>query len=246
MIDYEDELPEPRSSKLGCMRIMFWTMLGIIVVGAGTMIYIGNNVATVMKKWPGSFLGGTVTTNTSSILLEIGRTHGDVLEIASPLKTVELFSKTDTRTAAWGWVSLGTATSEIKVPATYRFHINLSELQHARIENRVLIVMAPMVRPTLPVAFDSAGIEKKSSGDWLRFDTADQLAVLEKNISPVLATRAQEHVLNIREQARKDMEEFVQTWIVKANPDYRKNIVAVKVVFPGENPASVKTELPLP
>ncbi len=246
MTDDDDDLQEPRQSNTGCLRVMIWTMLGIIVAGAGTMIYIGNNVVAVMEKWPKGFMGGSVTTHTSSILLEIGRTHGDVLEIASPLKTVELFSKTDTKTAAWGWVSLGTATSEIKVPATYRFHINLSELQHARIENRVLIVMAPMVRPTLPVAFDTAGMEKKSSGDWLRFDTADQLTVLEKNISAVLETRAHEHVLNIREQARKDMEEFVQKWIVETNPDYRKNIVAVKVVFPGENPASVKTEIPLP
>lgn len=246
MTDYDDEMPEPRRSNAGCLRVMYWTMLGIIVVGAAIMIYIGNNVVAVMEKMPGGFMRGTVTTNTSSILLEIGRTHGDVLEIASPLKTVELFSKTDTRTAAWGWFSLGTATSEIKVPATYRFHINLSELQHARVENRVLIVMAPVVRPTLPVAFDTAGMEKKSSGDWLRFDTADQLDVLEKNISPALESRAREHVLNIREQARKDMEEFVQKWIVETNPDYRKNIVAVKVVFPGENPASVKTELPLP
>lgn len=246
MTDYDDEMPEPRQSNTGCLRASFWTMLGIIVVGAGTLIYISNNAIEAMGKMPGGFLGGTVTTHTSSILLEIGRTHGDVLEVASPLKTVELFSKTDTRTAAWGWVSLGTATSEIKVPATYRFHINLSELQHARVENRVLIVMAPMVRPTLPVAFDTAGMEKKSSGDWLRFDTAEQLAVLEKNISPALELRAREHVLNIREQARKDMEEFVQKWIVETNPDYRKNIVAVKVVFPGENPVSVKTELPLP
>jgi hypothetical protein len=225
---------------------MTWAMLGLLVAGTAALIYVSNNVVAVMEKMPKGFFTKTVTNNTSSILLEIGRTHGDVLEVASPLKTMEVFRKTDTKTAAWGWVSLGTATSEIKVPATYRFHINLSELQHGRIENRVLIVLAPVIHPTLPVAFDTAGMEKNASGDWLRFDAAEQLAVLEKNITPALEIRAQEHVLNIREQARKDMEEFVQKWIVESNPDYRKDIVAVKVVFPGENPTSVKAELPLP
>lgn len=246
MSDDDDDIPRPRQSSSGCLRACVWTALAILLVGAATLVYISNNVVSVMENMPRSFFSRTINTNTGSILLEIGRTHGDVLEVASPLRTVEIFSKTDTKTAAWGWVSLGTATSEIKVPATYRFHIKLSELQHARIENRVLIVIAPVVRPSLPVAFDTSGMEKKSSGDWLRFDTAEQLAVLEKNISPALAARAQEHLLNIREPARKDMEEFVQKWIVETNPNYRKEIVAVKIVFPGENPASVKSEAPLP
>lgn len=246
MRDDDDDMPEPRLSSSGCLRAFTWTALAILLAGAATLVYISNNVVSIMENMPKSFFSRTTNTNIGSILLEIGRTHGDVLEVASPLKTVEIFSKTDTRTAAWGWLSMGTATSEIKVPATYRFHIKLSELQHARIENRVLIVMAPVIHPSLPVAFDTAGMEKKSSGDWLRFDAAAQLATLEKNISPALAVRAQEHLLNIREPARKDMEEFVQKWIVETNPNYRKEIVAVKIVFPGENPASVKTELPLP
>lgn len=246
MSDEDDDLPEPRQNNSGCIRACIWTALAILLIGAATLVYISNNVVSMMENAPKGFFTRTINTNSGSILLEMGRTHGDVLEIASPLKTMEIFSKTDTKTAAWGWVSMGTATSEIKVPATYRFHINLSELQHARIENRVLIVMAPVIRPTLPVAFDTAGMEKKTSGGWLRFDTAEQLNDLEKSLSPALATRAQAHLLNIRELARKDMEEFVQKWIVETNPNYRKDIVAIKIVFPGENPTSVKTQAPLP
>lgn len=246
MSDDDDEIFKPRQGGFGCLRALTWTIWALLIIGTVALIYISNNVIAFMEKMPKGLFSSTVHTQTSSILLEIGRTHGDVLEVASPLKTVELFSKTDTRTAAWGWVSLGTAASEIKVPATYRFHVKLSELQHARVQNRVLIVMAPQIHPTLPVAFDSTGMEKKSSGDWLRFDTADQLTALEKNITPALTARAQEHVLNIREQARKDLEEFVQKWVVETNPAYRNDISAVKVVFPGENPASVKAELPLP
>src|SRR5205814_396994 len=141
----------------------------------------------------------------------------------------------DVRFAAWGWVYLGTAISEIKVPATYRFHVKLSELRQARLDDTILIVTVPVIYPTLPVAFDTTAMEKKANGTWLRFDADQQLADLEKSLTPALAARATQHVNTVRENARRDIEEFVQKWIVETRPDYREQIRAVKVIFPGED-----------
>jgi hypothetical protein len=188
-----------------------------------------------VQRYSAGFFRTETTLKTEEILLEMGRTHGDILEVASPMKTMETFSKADARFAAWGWVYLGTATSEIKVPATYRFHIKLSEMKQARLDDSVLIVTAPVIHPSLPVAFDTSKVEKKTDGTWLRFDAAQQLADLEKSVTPALAARAQGHVNTVRENARRDIEEFVQKWIVEAHPEYREHIKAVKVIFPGED-----------
>jgi hypothetical protein len=176
----------------------------------------------------------------------MGRTHGDVLEVASPMKTMETFSRGDVRFAAWGWVYLGTTTSEIKVPATYRFHIKLSEMKQSRLDDSVLIITAPAIHPTLPVAFDTRAMEKKTDGTWFRFDAAEQLADLEKTVTPALAARAQAHVKTVRENARRDIEEFVQKWIVESQSDYRTKIKAVKVIFPGEDARVHDTGTPVP
>lgn len=236
----------PQRSSGGCLRAFVILALGLIAAATVVALYFGESARQMIDKVTGGFLTTQTTLKTEELLLEIGRTHGDILEVASPMKTVETFSKADVRFAAWGWVYLGAATSEIKVPATYRFHIKLSEIQHARIDDSVLVVTAPAIHPSLPVAFDTAAMEKKADGTWLRFDAEQQLAELERSITPALATRAQKHVSTVRENARKDIEEFVQKWIVESRPDYRAQIKAVKVIFPGEDARTVEKSTPLP
>lgn len=243
------EAPEPRR-KSGCLTAFVIIALALIATAAGLFIYSGEFSKRLVdsgfdkvKEIASSFFTTEIKTSASDVLLEIGRTHGDVLEVASPTKTLETFSQKDSKFAAWGWMYMGTTTTEIKVPATYRFHIKLSEIKEAKIDQGVLSVVIPEIHPSLPVAFDSAGIEKKAENTWLRFDAQEQLAALEKNITPALNARATGKVTVVRETARKDVEEFVQNWIVKANPEFVRDIKAVKVLFAGEIPENVKTEV---
>lgn len=236
----------PPAKSGGCLRAFVILALALIVAGTGIVFYFGESAKQFLGRVTGGFLTTQTTLKTEQILLEIGRTHGDVLEVASPMRTMETFSKSDVRFAAWGWVYLGTATSEIKVPATYRFHIKLSEMKQARLDGSVLVITAPTIHPSLPVAFDTAAMEKKTDGTWLRFDAAQQLADLERTVTPALAARAKEHTNTVRENARRDIEEFVQKWIVDSHPDYRAQIKAVKVIFPGEDARMVEKSTPVP
>ena len=234
----------PKSS--GCLRAFVIIVIALIAAGAGLMFYFGESAKQMLQKVTGGFFSTQSTVKVEEILLEIGRTHGDVLEVASPTKMMETFSKSDVRFAAWGWFYLGTAASEIKVPATYRFHIKLSEIKQARLDGGVLVVTAPTIHPSLPVAIDTSAMEKKTDGTWLRFDAAQQLADLEKNVTPALAARAKEHVNTVRETARRDIEEFVQKWIVDSHPEYRDAVKAVKVIFPGEDARTIDTSTFVP
>jgi hypothetical protein len=237
--------PPPNSS--GCLRAVVIVLVALILAGTVVVLFFGATAKQYVDKMMGKgFVTVHTTLKTEEILLEMGRTKGDVLEVASPLKTMETFSKADVRFAAWGWVYMGTATSEIKVPATYRFHIKLSEIKQARVDEGVLVITAPAIHPTLPVAFDTRGVEKKTDDTWLRFDAAEQLADLEKSVTPALAIRAKAHVGTVRENARKDIEEFVQKWIVESHPDYREQIKAIKVIFPGEDARTREKSTPVP
>jgi hypothetical protein len=229
----------------GCLRAFVIVTLALIAACTGLALYFGESAKQMLRKVTGGFMTTQTTLKTEEILLEIGRTHGDVLEVA-PMKTMETFSRADVRFAAWGWVYLGTAISEIKVPATYRFHIKLSEMKQARLDDGVLVVTAPVIHPTLPVAFDTAAMEKKANDTWLRFDAEQQLADLEKSLTPALAARAKKHVNTVREHARRDIEQFVQKWIVESRPEYRTQVKAVKVIFPGEDARMVEKSTPVP
>ena len=238
---------DPRPARSGgCLRAFVVIMLALIIVGGGVVFYFGETAKQFLSKVTGGFITTETALRTDELLIELGRTHGDVLEVASPMKTSETFSKTDVRFAAWGWVYLGTATSEIKVPATYRFHIKLSEMKQARLDGNLLIVTAPAIHPSLPVAFDTAAMEKKTDGTWLRFDAQQQLSDLEKSITPALTARALNHTATVREIARRDIEEFVQKWIVESHPDYRAQIKAIKVIFPGEDARMIEKSTPIP
>jgi hypothetical protein len=232
----------------------WWKAFAIVAVTAllcftGLAVYVGMSLKEAFTQ-PGKLLSGffssEVKQSASNVLLEIQRTHGDILEVASPTTTMETFTKADSRMAAWGKIYLGTTITEIKVPATYRFHVKLSEMKDARVDGNVLIITAPDIRPSLPVAFDTAGIERKSDSGWARFNGAEQLADMEKNITAGLNERAVKQAEVVRETARKDIEEFVQRWIVDNNPGLRDQIRAIKVLFPGEKADKVKSETLLP
>src|SRR5690606_7728235 len=76
---------------------------------------------------------------------------GSHLEIATAEAT-ERFART-TNYQVKGWkLPLSTNVSEITVPATYRFHIDLNDEWRLVPEGKRLLVRAPKVRPTLPVA----------------------------------------------------------------------------------------------
>ncbi len=227
-------VPPPEKSSRGCIWAIVISFGLSIALLFGAFVFFGEAARQFADKLTAGFFSSKVEVTASQVLVEIGRTHGDVLEVASPTKTVEIMKRSDTRFAAWGWFYVGTATSEIRVPATYRFHIKLSEMKNARIENGVLSLTVPTIHPSLPVAFDTKGMEKRSGGSWLRFDADAQLADMEKNLTAELNARAVGHATNVKEAARKDIEEFVEKWIVQTHPVYQKQIHSVKILFDGE------------
>lgn len=141
------------------------------------------------------------------------RTNGGLLEV-STIKVSESFQSgsldSNFRDSIWK-----TAT-QIRVPVVYRYHIELAPEWKILLREKTFIVIAPAVKPTLPVAIETTKIEKRSSGAWSFFSGNSLLDKLERSISPTLAARAgsSKYIFLQREASRKTVTEFVEKWLV--------------------------------
>lgn len=163
------------------------------------------------------------------------RTEGGLLEVGG-FEINEEFYRENYK--IWFGLYLGKTVSQIKIPVTYKYHIILQNEWTVHVKDNICTVMAPKISPTLPVAFDSGKMQKKTENGWMRFDKIENLNDLERSITKELGARAwlPDHLVLVREAARKTVTEFVQSWLLRDsiyNWNDDSNHV-VKVSFPGE------------
>ena len=161
---------------------------------------------------------------------------GNILEVATAEST-EKFSR-KTAVAMFGTnLPLGTTVSEITIPATYRYHIDLNGNWFLTSDGNRLLVLAPRIQPSLPVAFDTGRVEKKTKSGWARWDGAENLEELEKTVTSKLAVRAaQEEALEkARDAGRESVAQFVQSWLLSQGAWGDQQFEEIVVRFEGES-----------
>ena len=138
-------------------------------------------------------------------------------------------------TASWR----GTTVSQIRFTATYRYEIPLRSKEWNMLiddARQVAFVIAPPLRPQLPVAVDSRSVQDWTESGWGRFDKCDHLQTLRREISPHLERLAGSsgYLEVARGQARMTVEEFVSDWLLKNRgwPEHSERFV--KVYFADE------------
>jgi hypothetical protein len=154
------------------------------------------------------------------------RTKGGLLEVAT-VRALERFTREDSRDF-WG-IDLGTTVSQIQVPVTYRFHIEMAREWPIEVRGGTAIVRAP-------VAFDTTLMEKYTRAGWARFNKEENLEALQRSMTPTLAARASgDAYRGLAEDAgRKTIAEFVTIWLLKETDWKRDPAHKVVVLFPGE------------
>lgn len=168
-------------------------------------------------------------------LIKVGR-----LEVAVA-ESDETFRREDEEKYFWGLLNPGPTVSEIKVPATYRYHLDMAEDWKIEIKDKCCVVHAPSLKPSLPVAFKTDKMEKKSETSWGRFDGAQQLDKLEKQITPRLNDRASKpgHMNAARREARDVVARFVRTWLLNSQQWQNDRFTSITVIFANETPEEV-------
>ena len=183
------------------------------------------------------FRTGRITTTFIAAVPRLVGGDGTRLEVAA-FEATEVFTRTDDRWAFFDLVSLGSTESEIRVPVTYRYHVRLDEPWRLEVDDHTCVVHAPRIRPTLPPAIHTDGMEKKSKSSWLRFDAADQMDELESQLTPRLSARAASptSIDLVRETCRRRVAEFVRQWLLRENHWRSDRFRAITVIFADEAP----------
>ncbi|HSL16864.1 MAG TPA: hypothetical protein VLB51_03070 [Methylomirabilota bacterium] len=161
------------------------------------------------------FATGTITTSFTSALPRLVPDGGAKLELAA-FEAVETLSRTDDRRVFFDLVPLGATVTEIRVPVTYRYHLRLDEPWRLAVTGQTCVVHAPPIRATLPPAIHTDRMEKRSESGWLRFDEDEQMAALERSLTPTLSDWAREpdRVDLVRELCRRRVADFVRSWLL--------------------------------
>ena len=198
----------------------------------------GEYAARTAESIAEKFMRGNITKTFVAAIPEISSTGAGNLELATSDQT-ESFRAEDEKSVLWDKLYLGKTVSEIRVPVTYRYHLRLADAWHLDVSGQTCIVVAPAVRPSLPPAIHTDKMEKKSDEGWGRFNAREQMAELEKGITPTLKTYATDprHIALVRDQCRKTVAEFVKTWLLKEDQWRTDRFHTIKVIFADESDA---------
>lgn len=134
------------------------------------------------------------------------------LEVATA-RQVEFFERTDHRSLLG--VSLGTNTARLRLPVTYRYHLRLADPWRLEVQGQHLIVHAPPLRPSLPPAVHTDGLQAHTERGWCRGAPEALLRELHRDVTPLIAEWAgnEQHLDRVRDTARLQVAEFVRRWL---------------------------------
>lgn len=182
------------------------------------------------------FRSGRITTTFTSELPRL--LPGDALLEVAAVEAPETVRREDARSAFFELLPLGTTVTEIRTVVTYRYHLALSDEWRLEERDGVCYVYAPRLRPSQPPAIHTDRMEKHAQSGWARFDAAEQLAALEKDLTPLLAARAMapERLALVREPARRKVASFVRSFLLREDHWRAGRFSAIVVTFADEPP----------
>ncbi len=139
-------------------------------------------------------------------------------------------------------VNVGKNVLSIRVPAVYRYHIDLAPEWKISRNGDLFTLVVPAVSPSLPVAVDLSRIEKRESGGWSTVITGpEQMDEVERTITKRLTSRAVNptYIQMQREIARAKVVEFVRRWLIEQPQWKSATDPQIRVLFADESIAAL-------
>jgi hypothetical protein len=219
------------------IRIIVALLLGAILLGSLVANYVlYRQLKDTSRKYQ--------SWSASLDKVEVVRTEGGLLQV-STIHSPEYFMATKPHSLL-GY-DLGPTTTHIRVPATYHYHIELAREWRVRVRpDRTVIVVAPSIKPTLPVAIDTARLERHAEGRWSMLTGTSELEALQKTITQQLAGKAStaSYIKYQRESARSTVSEFVRKWLLTQDRWKDHRSLQVRVFFADEAISELPDLLP--
>jgi hypothetical protein len=194
---------------------------GKVAVKSGQAVRdMGRAVADVVS----AFRQRTFITHFESYATSI--TNQQYLQFAT-LKQMEMFTERDV-------LSLGVVdfegVVEARAPVEYTYYVDLNGKWEFSLRDNIIYVQAPPIRANKPaVDVSKLTYETKKSRPFL---TAAAEKRLKQNLMGLISLRAKENIPLVKETGRKQIADFVETWLARSFTDGK--VYAVRVYFPDE------------
>ena len=122
------------------------------------------------------------------------------------------------------------------MPATFRYHLRLSDPWKLEVHGQQCVMIVPRSRASLPVAIHTDGIQKRSDQGWARWNADEQMIALERTLTPRLNDYAQQenHITQVREKARSTVANFVKEWLLEEDHWRTNRFQSIRVIFADE------------
>lgn len=243
--------PDPTRDKSAWPKAIAWMVIIFLFLASGIFIFkslrdlpgeIIEKSGTAMEKSgralkeiAAAFNQGTITTSFSSYATSLNSNH--YLQFAT-LRQNEIFTRTDEATTGFGYIALPDVIVEARAPVAYTYYVDFNARWDFLLQDGVIQVLAPPIRFNEP-AVDASEItyEVKKGSVFRNTDQAKEN--LKKSVMPMVHRRAKENVMLVRENGRRAITEFVDTWLAKSFSDTNKYFV--KVYFQDEKlPANLQ------
>lgn len=209
--------------------------LGVLVLAAGVAGVLAVAYAPMEDGGIYEVVQG-VTRSAPAEEIIVVRSPGGLLQTAT-VKADEVVDATFTHRILG--VKIGEVYPRIRCRAYYSYHVKLQPEWRVVRKDGVITALAPPLTPSLPVAIDTATIEKQTGGTWLLvpFKGDDDLEALERTITAKLSRKAasDEYKQRALEDSRKTIAEFIENWAASAGQEVR----SVRVLFEGEPVTSI-------
>ncbi|MBM4171732.1 MAG: DUF4230 domain-containing protein [Ignavibacteria bacterium] len=193
-------------TKIGIAAVV---MIGVIFI----VIHFIESSSRAIKEISENFESGKITTEFRDYVTEVKGFQR--LQVAS-LKTVDIFTKLDSKSILWNLIDLPDVKIEIKIPVEYTYYLDLKDQWDLQWNEEKLSVkvIAPNIKSGTPAVDISKMNITVQKGSFLR-DVESVKNELIGELSEKLAYLADKKIPWIREAARNETKEFINNWFVQ-------------------------------
>jgi hypothetical protein len=183
-----------------------------------------------LREVAAAFRTGTVTTSFRSYATEV---RGTSRFQFAELRQLEVFERRDEAAVLWGTLRLPDVVVEARAPVSYTYFVDLDKPWSFRLEGRDVFVQAPIVQWNRPAVDVSSLRYVVTSGSVFR-DEALVQDRLRDELSALALLRARQNLPLVLETGRREVEAFVEGWLVQRFSDGAGRRAHVR--FAGEPP----------
>lgn len=229
----------PDPAQAGRAKLVVWlSVLGFLTLNA-FFIFKACSAApasaireagSALEKVAAAFHRGTITT--SLVTYATTLTNDLKLQVAT-LKQTEVFTRKQETATAFGYLPLPDVIVEARVPVEYTYLVDLQGPWKIEVTDRRVRVLAPRLQFNTP-AMDVSGMTLEVRKGM--FKVGDVQENLRKSLATMASAQAATNLPLVRENARRQVALFVESWLLRSFSDGRDYSVTVLFADEAEPP----------